>query len=254
MHSLVPVQAAAAGRVASDTVGTPPELCSAMECLRHCCLQVESLSRDVNRQQRAVTIMHSGAPGGSNYVIYVAGVGVVSAMYFKFVCGWRLADMLYVTRGHLRKGMQEVNDGRQLPLRSTALPLGEWPCFWVIFLADIRRKAGIQEVFTSKHCLLCASMLKVNVQHDLHWQAAVRSVQAVSGAWPVSQGALMSFMAQDQGLRNPWRGAAIQAHRLSPAGACHGCWLGHKTTCRGESAVLSPTVSAAHPTPLLLRE
>ena len=138
-----------------------------MECLQHCCLQVESLSRDVNRQQRAVTIMHSGAPGGSNYVIYVAGVGVVSAMYFKFVCGWRLADMLYVTRGHLRKGMQEVNDGRHLLSGSTALPLGEWPCFWVISLADIRRNAGMQQVITGKACLLSASMLKVNVQQGI---------------------------------------------------------------------------------------
>ena len=169
---------------------------------------MESLSRDVNRQQRAVTIMHSGTAGGSNYVMYVAGVGAVSAMYFKFVCGWRLADMLYVTRGHLRKGMQEVNDGGQSLSGSIALSQGNWPCFWVNFLADLCRTAGMQDIIKSGTCLICSkSMLKLDGQQGFHWQAAVRSVQAVCRAWPVSPGALTMFMAQKQAFRNPWQSA-----------------------------------------------
>ena len=145
---------------------------------------MESLSRDVNRQQRAVTIMHSGAAGGSNYVMYVAGVGAVSAMYFKFVCGWRLADMLYVTRGHLRKGMQEVNDGGHSLPGSIATPQGNSPCFWVDFPAETCRDAGMRN--RNGTCVLYKSMLKPDVHHGFHWQAAVHSMQEVSRAWPVS--------------------------------------------------------------------
>lgn len=136
---------------------------------------MESLSRDVNRQQRAVTIMHGSAGGGPNYVMYVAGVGAVSAVYFKFVCGWRLTDMLYVTRGHLRKGMQEVNEGGHLLLGRIA-----WP-------RETGLVSGCPPLLTccivkSMACLLFKCMLKLDVEARLlSARCCAHDVQEVSG-------------------------------------------------------------------------
>ncbi|KAK9840804.1 hypothetical protein WJX81_005840 [Elliptochloris bilobata] len=71
---------------------------------------VEQLARDVQRQQ-GVTISMSHSRTGGTVVLYSLAAGGTLIIYLRFFCGWRLGDLMYVTRASLSRSLTSVTSG-----------------------------------------------------------------------------------------------------------------------------------------------
>lgn len=73
---------------------------------------IEQLARDVKSAKQPVAIFHTGGDRGTSIFVYtVAAAGVGTVVYLTVFRGWRLADLLYVTRRSLREGLATVSQG-----------------------------------------------------------------------------------------------------------------------------------------------
>ncbi|CAK0786024.1 hypothetical protein CVIRNUC_009237 [Coccomyxa viridis] len=71
---------------------------------------VEQLSRDLHRQQ-GVTISMAHNKGNGTVLLYTVGVGGAAYVYLRLFKGWRLSDLMYVTRSSLTRSMSSVTAG-----------------------------------------------------------------------------------------------------------------------------------------------
>ncbi|BDA51119.1 hypothetical protein COCOBI_17-3390 [Coccomyxa sp. Obi] len=71
---------------------------------------VEQLSRDVHRQQ-GVTISMASNRGNGVVLLYTVGAAGAGYVYLRVFKGWRLSDLMYVTRSSLTKSMNTVTAG-----------------------------------------------------------------------------------------------------------------------------------------------
>ncbi|CAL5228557.1 g11713 [Coccomyxa viridis] len=71
---------------------------------------VEQLSKDMHRQQ-GVTISMAHNKGNGTVLLYTVGVGGVAYVYLRIFKGWRLSDLMYVTRSSLSRSMSSVTAG-----------------------------------------------------------------------------------------------------------------------------------------------
>lgn len=71
---------------------------------------VEQLSRDVNRRPAGVTVVH-GSSGGYSILFYTSAAAGAGLLYLRFVKGWTLQDLMYVTRASLKNSINQVTSG-----------------------------------------------------------------------------------------------------------------------------------------------
>jgi hypothetical protein len=71
---------------------------------------VQQLSTEMGRKQQGITIVH-GNDSKSGALYYVVAVAAGGAIYLRVFRGWKLVDMMYVTRSSLKKSVGQLSDG-----------------------------------------------------------------------------------------------------------------------------------------------
>lgn len=61
--------------------------------------------------------------------MYVAVASIGGVLYLRMVKGWKLGDMLYVTRAGLKQSVSHVTEGVQTPSSPTPTSIVLWPSF-----------------------------------------------------------------------------------------------------------------------------
>lgn len=72
---------------------------------------VQQLSSDVGRRQQGITIVSSDNSSGRSAVFYLSVVVIGGVTYLRIFRGWKLADLMYVTRASLDSSVGKLSDG-----------------------------------------------------------------------------------------------------------------------------------------------
>lgn len=62
-------------------------------------------------EQRASSSAWRACGRGGTVVLYSLAAGGTLIIYLRFVCGWRLGDLMYVTRASLGRSLTSVTSG-----------------------------------------------------------------------------------------------------------------------------------------------